>query len=269
MRIWRLVCVAMVTLAGSAQADVWDVGADTDNNSGTDNELTHGSRQTHDLGALPGPLADEDWYRLYMPVHTSWEVLVDGTTGDICAGGGTGVTLQMYEADGVTEEYAGLGVSSFNCTRSINITNFDFHSNVGSHNFVKVKAVDCTTNCDANDQYTIRARETTLYVPRFNNSATQITVCILQNTDDQPAEAQFAFLDTAGTLLTLYPQFLQPHQTLVMNLTTINAIPSLVGKSGSIMIMNSARFGRMAGKCVAVEPATGFTFDTQMTTRPD
>ena len=197
MRIWRLVCALMLALAGAAQADVWDVGADTDNNSGTDNELAHGSRQTHDLGALPGPLPDEDWYRWY-------------GGADVLGGAGRRrdgrhlrrrrlrvVILQMYAADGVTAEYNGLGVSSFNCTRSINTTNADVRTpnDIGSHHFVRVKAVDCTANCDANDQYTIRARETTLYVPRFNNSATQVTVsAYLQNTDDQPAEAQFSFL---------------------------------------------------------------------------
>jgi hypothetical protein len=41
------------------------------------------------------------------------------------------------------------------------------------------------------------------------------------------------------------------------------------GQSGSITVANTARYGDLAGKAVALEPATGFTFDTLMVPRPN
>jgi len=45
-------------------------------------ELVHGYQRQHDLAALPGPLADEDLFRIFQLRHASYEVLLDGASGD-------------------------------------------------------------------------------------------------------------------------------------------------------------------------------------------
>src|SRR5688500_7162447 len=79
-----------------ANGDVWDVQTINDNGPGTRNELSHGADQLHDLGALPA--TDEDWYRLKQAPRSSYEIVVDGTSGDI--GVGSGPPLQRIGPDG-------------------------------------------------------------------------------------------------------------------------------------------------------------------------
>lgn len=48
----------------------------------------------------------------------------------------------------------------------------------------------------------------------------------------------------------------------------INTAAFLPGYSGSITVTHDAPYGGLAGKCVTLEPATGFSFDTPLTARP-
>ena len=47
--------------------------------------------------------------------------------------------------------------------------------------------------------------------------------------------------------------------------TTSTIVP---GVAGSITITQNGRFGDLQGKSVALEPATGFSFDTPLEYRP-
>ncbi len=40
------------------------------------------------------------------------------------------------------------------------------------------------------------------------------------------------------------------------------------GIGGSVTVSNDGRYGDLSGKAVAVEPATGFSFDTPMVPKP-
>jgi len=51
---------------------------------------------------------------------------------------------------------------------------------------------------------------------------------------------------------------------LVLNTSTL---PALQGQAGAITISHDGRYGALQGKAVAVEPATGFTFDTPLEPR--
>src|SRR5687768_10450890 len=70
-----------------AMADVWDIQTENDNTVDTENELVHGSDQLHDLGQIGGA-ADQDWYRLSQKPFSSYEIVVDSTSGDVQAAGG-------------------------------------------------------------------------------------------------------------------------------------------------------------------------------------
>ena len=115
--------------------------------------------------------------------------------------------------------------------------------------------------CD--DIYRIRAFETTYSIPRINNSGTQRTVLILQNPASYTIDGNIHFWDTTGSLLATSPFSLAAKATLVLNTSTV--VP---GSSGAITLSNNGRYGDLSGKTVALEPATGFSFDTPMLHRP-
>ena len=93
-------------------------------------------------------------------------------------------------------------------------------------------------------------------MPRFNDG--QVTVLLLQN----PAvHVRAARPDSGprGVLVATEPFNLPARNSAVMNTATFAS-----GFSGTITITHSARYGNLAGKSVALEPATGFSFDTQL-----
>ena len=98
LRLASSVGLALGMVAAGAQADVWDVQTQNDNTPASENELVHGSDQLHDLGALPGPAADNDWYQISQKPFSSYEVVVDATSGDI----GTGLVVTRTDAGGTT-----------------------------------------------------------------------------------------------------------------------------------------------------------------------
>jgi hypothetical protein len=102
-------------------------------------------------------------------------------------------------------------------------------------------------------------------VPRFNNGGTQTTVLVLQNTTGRPLAGTIAFHSAGGGLLHTEPLVVVAHGTQVFNSASA---PALAGQSGSVVIAHDGPYGAVAGKAVALEPATGFVFDTQLTVVP-
>jgi hypothetical protein len=117
--------------------------------------------------------------------------------------------------------------------------------------------------CKKDAAYRIRAFETTYRVPRFNNSGTQVTVLVVQNPTDATVAGNLYFWNAAGTLLETQPFTIQAKG--LFNLQTQTVVPDA---SGSATISHDGRYGDLAGKALALEPATGFAFDTPMEPRP-
>jgi hypothetical protein len=46
------------------------------------------------------------------------------------------------------------------------------------------------------------------------------------------------------------------------------SIPALAGISGHALVAHDGGYGALAGKAVALEAATGFSFDTALTPKP-
>jgi hypothetical protein len=46
------------------------------------------------------------------------------------------------------------------------------------------------------------------------------------------------------------------------------SLPELAGQSGSITVSHAGGYGALAGKAVSLEPATGYSFDTPLVSRP-
>ena len=123
----------------------------------------------------------------------------------------------------------------------------------------------CATPCGSDDVYRIRAFETTYSIPRFNNSGSQVTVLLVQNPAAYTVTGDIWFWSTSGTLLGSRALTLPARQTLVLNTATVLGV---AGQGGTITISHDGRYGDLAGKTVALEPSTGFSFDSPMTARP-
>ena len=255
----RVILGLALAMAGPARADVWDVQTSNDNTpGGTQNELVHGSDQIHDLGALQGgTVADEDWYRIGQKAFASYEVTVDATSGDI----GAGVTVQRIASDGATVLQTALPVTAgLNYSQSLRFMNAT--AVPIDDQYVRVTSSGCTTDCGPDDVYRLRAYETTQSIPRFNNSATQVTVLLLQNPSGYQITGNVYFWATTGTLLGTTPFSLAAKSMMVLNTSTV--VP---GVGGAITLASDGRYGDLTGKTVALEPATGFSFDSPMVPR--
>jgi hypothetical protein len=243
---------------GLAMADVWDPADEA--RFLTTNELVHGSDQTHELG--PGGSAsnrDVDFFRIGERPLSSYEVVVDGVTNGIAAG----LSVQRWNFSGPVQEAQGTSGVSL-ASRSLRWQN-TLNSSLASA-FVRVgSSTPCIGCSSAKSAYHIRSYDTTYSVPRFNNNVTQTTLLLVQNTSDRQVSGGVHFWSGAGALLGSSPFTLTPKQLLVQNTASL---PFASGTSGSITVSHDGRYGDLAGKAVALEPGTGFTFETPLTPRP-
>jgi uncharacterized repeat protein (TIGR01451 family) len=225
-----------------------------------DGELAHGSVFAFDLAAQAGPVADEDVFRISQKPYSSYEVVVDATSGDI--GAGNGPLLERIGPDGSTvlQTSAPVGVGP---SRSLRWTNTTASTVDGET--VRIRSATCGTDCGTDDVYRLRSYETTYTVPRFNNAGTQVTVLILQNPTNDPITGEVYFRVPSGALVATHPVSLAPKQAIVVNTASI---PGANGVSGAITVVHDGRYGDLSGKTVALEPATGFSFDAALEQRP-
>jgi hypothetical protein len=256
--------VSVLLWAGAVHADVWDIASPGGDDTGFNirNELTHGAVQVHDLGARPGPVADEDWIRLALGRASSYEVVLDSFSGELSLA--TTVDLYGFDTTVLASAVAIGGPAKILTYESTSPT-----TTTGGR--LRVHGAECGTTCDENDQYTLRFRETTYSVSRFNNSGSQRTLLILQAPhafDNLQLSGHIYFWTTAGAIaapLAVTTFTLDSHSSLVLNTSTV---PGLAGQSGSITISHTGPYGILDGKAVSIEPATGFSFDTPLRARP-
>jgi hypothetical protein len=257
---WPVLVAVVLAGAQTVSADVWDADTinDEDDGTGTDNELVHGLVQVHDLAAEAG-IADQDWYRVQAVPYSSYEALVDGLTGDVFF---NILPLDRMAVDGTTVLNSGVPIP--NGVGSARSLRWQVAGTVQDE-FVRVlgSATSCTTTCTTTDQYTIKFYETTGFVARFNNSGSQITVLLLQNASNYTIAGTIYYFTAAGTLAGSAPFSVGANALSVVS--TSAAAP---GVSGSIKITHNGRYGDLNGKSVALEPATGFSFDTPMVYKP-
>jgi len=243
-------------------SDRWESGyAGFDNNSTTLNELRHGVPQVaHDVEAVPVGTPDQDWMMVAAQARHSYEAVVSGGTMPW----GCGVDCPAFDRvtfDGIVltpgvpdGPMSNSGLVAREAVRWIApATETDF-LRVAAGTFMPFTVVD---------QYDAELYDTTYFLPRFNNSSTQITVFVVQNTTSGAVSGSIYFYDAGGNLLNTHPLSLPAQGQLVLNTATI-----LPGVGGSATIAQTGGYGALAGKAVAVEPATGFTFDTLLTPVP-
>jgi hypothetical protein len=240
--------------------DRWEQSTySTDDTVQTHNELVHGSIQRgHDLqGAL-----DQDWMVLRSKQRHSYEARVSsGSTAWQYDGGGCTNCAEFERVDWygalLTPGFPDGSTVSFPRTLVVRWIATD-----GGNEFLRAEGRDTLL---AGDTYDVELFDTTYFMPRFNNSGSQVTILLVQNTTDVLVTGEVYFHNAAGTLLSTQPLSLPARGVLVLNSSTI---PALVGQSGAVMIAQLGGYGALAGKGVALEPTTGFTFDTPLTPLP-
>jgi hypothetical protein len=180
--------------------------------------------------------------------------VVDAAVGDLVP-----VVLQRVAADGTTvlqtSDAPGLGA-----VRSLRFENAT--AAAVDDQFVVVRSGGCT-KCKARDVYRIRAFDTTYTAARFNNAGTQVTVLVVQNPTNRDVVVTPRFWNATGVVAAAEPQTILPKGSLVLQTQTV--APDV---SGSVTVTNDARYGELDGKTIALEPATGFSFDTGLLPRP-
>jgi len=252
--------VAIAPVAGVT--DPWDLVAG-DDNAGTDNELIPGVVQQHDLQAVGG-VADQDWYRISRKPYSSYEVVADGV-GETLANIPANSTNDHFRLELVTSGGAFLGqsggASTIGSSRRLIVRNTGATELADDYVRVQSAVNGCGTSCTSGAIYRISMRETTMFAPRFNNSGTQVTVLILQNTHNNAINYAARFYNAAGTLLATNTASINGRGSIVIQTA---AIPELVGTSGTITVDHSAPYSALVGKAVALEPSTGFSFDTPL-----
>jgi hypothetical protein len=246
--VMNLTNVTNATL-GNAQAT--GTILDDDASSPSDNELIHGWSETGDLAQAP------DVFRLRQAPYSSYEAIVDAVTGDAPA-----ALLERIASDNVTVLQTGAAVGT-GTARRLAWQN-SVPAAVSAHS-LRVGGTPCAPACGADDVYRIRLYDTTYSITRFNNSATQATVLSLQNPTPAPALVRVMFWGATGTLLRLVESTIPARGNVVLN---TSVVPELSGRSGSITVTSDAPYGALTGKAVALEPATGFSFDDVMRPRP-
>jgi hypothetical protein len=251
--IRALVAATFLYGAQDARADVWDQAAPFDDNcADTNNELVHGARQVHDLQGGGGTFLDADWARVQQRKYRSYEVRYTSSPIELAANHMpalhtcAGVVKTGVPYDGAARDAASV--------RWLSTGDVDIYARVRSG------AIQGNLSL-----YEIQLFETTYSVPRFNNSATQQTVLVVQNTRADTVTGEIHFFDASGAAIHTHPFTVAARGVLVLNTA---GIAQVAGQSGSLLVAHDGGYGALSGKAVALEPATGFTFDTVLSPKP-
>jgi hypothetical protein len=270
-RRWLVTAGLLLALGAVAEAraeDPWETGGTNGDDSWLSfNTLSHGIVQQHDLDEA-GIGDDQDWMVVPTLYLHSYEARISGTNVEFDWGTcGPCSQFERVDANGniLTEDVGvvndGTGATEESNDRSVRW----IAANDTTDQYVRVTGGAATTQ-GPGDVYTIRFWDTTYSVPRWNNSSGQITVFLIQNLVQVPVVVDIDFYDGTGQqLLTVGPQI--PRKGLYILNTA--SLPQLANKGGHAYVSHTAGYGGLAGKAVAVEPATGFSFDTPLIPIPD
>jgi hypothetical protein len=239
--------------------DRWEGGTlnNDDTASATANFLFHGARQTHDLQGPPAP-PDADFMIVAEKASHSYEARVGAET------------LQF--SDGTCASCAQF--DRVDSAGSVLTSGFPLEGNLGG-SAARMLVVRWTASTDAirylrargysglatgaGDTYDVEFVDTTVFFPRWNNSNGQRTVVLVQNTAGASVAGVVRFYDPGGSELAS-----QAFSVPVRGLFSLNTVtlPALANQAGAATITHDGGWGGLAAKAVALEPATGFSFDT-------
>ena len=262
-----LTAVALtVCLCGSLRAhDKWELGTGgNDDSASTPNSPVHGRAQTHDLEGSGSP-PDEDWYRLPTRARQSYEARLYSASVYVAMAGGIPICQAGFCASFQRVEDTGAVLQTASATEGeSHLPVLRWVAAANGREYLRVRG-GTGTAWTANDEYTIEISNTTLFAPRFNNSATQVTVLLLQNTTQGTVAGTIDFWSAGGALLLGHPFTIAAHGVLTLN---TSGLAGAAGQSGALSIAHDGGYAALTGKAVALEPGTGFTFDTPVVPVP-
>ena len=268
---WRLVAAigfVGVALAGQAWAvDPFENGTlGGDDGAASRVAIGHGGSQVHDLDQNGGG-DDQDWVVVPTVAGHSYEARVSNTAVWFnwgacpeCANfervdqNGAILTedvATVNEGDGSNEEAYDRSVRWIATASTVD----EYVRITGSSQMPEGPA----------DVYTLRFWDTTYSIPRWNNVNGQVTVFLINNQVQAAVTGNIYFYSPTGTLLHTQPFTVNEHQLFVFSTGTV---PALQNTSGHAYVAHNGGYGGLAGKAVALEPATGFAFDTPMAPIP-
>jgi hypothetical protein len=264
-KLKALVMLAVLCPPLAAVADdAWDLASTPDDTIATPNGLVHGATQTHDVQAFTPP--DKDWFHVNVRSRQSYEVGVRGSTLYFTAPGFSCNPVTCASLDRVTSDGTVLqGAAIFELDVFADAIRWTAAADGPEYVLVTGPLGTAQFPPTTYDQYTIGMLNTTLFAPRFNNTATQTSILLLQNETLTNATGSIDFWSSDGTLLHGEPFTIAARGVLVLNTSTL---AGAAGASGAISISQNAGYAGLTGKVVSVEPATGFTFDTAVTPIP-
>jgi hypothetical protein len=262
------VALALAVLVGGAPArggDPWEGGYHSDDDDDTGNTLGVGSVQQHDLAEEPVGLDDQDWVVVPTLAGHSYEVRLNGADLPLAWGDSCPDCAQFERVDSAGTVLTGdVGTvivgSGPNAAQSYDRSIRWIATADSVSDFVRVKGSPVVAE-DARFVYTLRYYDTTYTVPRWNASGTQTTVFVLSSVVQAPVAAVVAFYDGTGTILHQLNVPLAPNSPVVFN---TGSFAALAGRSGYALVAHTGGYGALSGKAVALEPSTGFTFDTPL-----
>lgn len=262
-------CVFAVAAAIAAAApvralDPWE-GGDGDDSFISHNALSHGGSQTHDLDQGGTTTNDEDWIAVPTLARHSYEARL--SAGNAVFDWGLCAPCAKFHRVDVSGNVLTGDVSTVNeggnpeaYDRSIRwIATVNTNSE-----FLRVRGHTTQQESDAST-YTVRFWDTTYAIPRWNAAGGQTTVIVISNLVQASVSGNVHFYNPSGGLVATQPFTLAQNATFVLN---TGSIPALAGLSGHAQVTHTGGYGALTGKAVALEPSTGFTFDTSMTPIP-
>lgn len=220
----------------------------------SNDELLPGWWQRGDLAAQPV------YYRIAQAARSSYEVVVDELSGDAAPG----LLLERLASDNATVLQAGT-VTGTGTSVSLRWQNTTAGTLTLQHLRLRTGAAGCGTSCGTDDGYRIRVYDTTYRAPRFNASAGQVTVLMVQNRTTASVSGTAYFWSATGALLHSQAFTVPGRGLYTLN---ANSVAALLNRSGTITIAHNGGYGALAGKSVAAEAATGASFDTPLEPKP-
>jgi hypothetical protein len=247
------VAAALGFATSSALADGWEVGPNgSDNGSGSVNVLLpYAPPQVHDLANVGG-VADQDWFRVSLETNRSYDVSIGNSNIDWLSG----QILERWDNAGTTKLQDAETSDRGGYRRTLRWVH------TGAAGEQKIKATG--TNSDtSNAFYEIALRETTLFCPRYNNSGGQISVLIVQRAANERAancDGTAFFYDENQAVVGTQALVIGGNNDV--NVYSLPGVPGLAGQRGGAQVAHTCGVGGLKAKLVALEPATGFSFDT-------
>jgi hypothetical protein len=272
LRSFATCAVALSCSLPAGATDRWETTFEnlTDDSSATPNVLRHALPQIgHDLEGNP----DQDWMQIRVKIAHSYEARVSAATSywdpacgipecprfDRVSPAGDVLTAGVVSSD----DTGGFDFGPGNGIVATGLTVRWISQNDGKE-FLRARG-DLAGPMPADLTYDVEFFDTTYFIPRFNNGGSQVTTLIVQSTTNATVAGNVLFFSGGGVQLHSEPFTVPPDGVYVFNTA---GVPALQGQSGSARIVHTGGYGSLVGKAVALEPSTGFTFDTALEAIP-